>query len=301
MKKCLAIFICILFGGCARHAAQEELAQKHFLWKVSKADAHVWILGSIHMADSSFYPLSPVIMNAFKESEALVVEMDVSNDSVLEEVAAISKDLGFLPLGQKLKEVLPDSTYSRLDSLVSSWGLFSMALFEPYRPWMVAMTISAIAIEIAGFSSDWGLDYILMDEALEQGKEIISLETPATQIEALATPSDALGAYYLESTLKEVAHIDDMIRKIGEAWKTGNDTLLFSLLNPKEDQKSEEMKKALNQKIYLERNIAMTNRIELFLNNKQRYFIVVGAGHLIGEKDNVLQLLGQKGFQIERY
>ncbi|HHX14982.1 MAG TPA: TraB/GumN family protein, partial [Fibrobacter sp.] len=73
------------------------------------------------------------------------------------------------------------------------------------------------------------------------------------------------------------------------------------LLNPKEDQKSEEMKKALNQKIYLERNLMMADRIELFLNNEQRYFIVIGAGHLIGEEDNILQLLGQKGFQVEQY
>lgn len=300
MKKLLVLLFCFLFFSGARQVGQFEQAQKHFLWKVSKANSHVWILGSIHMADSSFYPLPSVIMNAFKESSALVVEMDVSDDSVLNELTSISNDLGLLPSGQKLKDVIPDSTYSHVDSLLSSWGL-TIEFSENYRPWMAAMQISAIAIQKTGFSSDWGIDFYLMDEALEQGKEIISLETPATQIEALATPSDALGTYYLQSTLKEVAQIDEMIQKISSAWKTGNDTLLRTLLNPKEDQKSEEMKKALNQKIYLERNLMMADRIELFLNNEQRYFIVIGAGHLIGEEDNILQLLGQKGFQVEQY
>lgn len=300
MKKLLVLLFCFLFFSGARQVGQFEQAQKHFLWKVSKANSHVWVLGSIHMADSSFYPLPSVIMNAFKESSALVVEMNVSDDSVLNELTSISNDLGLLPSGQKIKDVIPDSTYFHLDSLLSSWGL-TIEFSENYRPWMAAMQISAIAIQRTGFSSDWGIDFYLMDEALEQGKEIISLETPTTQVEALATPSDALGAYYLQSTLKEIARIDEMIQKIGCAWKTGNDTLLRTLLNPKKDQKSEEMKKALNQKIYLERNLMMADRIELFLNNEQRYFIVIGAGHLIGEEDNILQLLGQKGFQVEQY
>src|SRR5690606_39759742 len=60
------------------------------------------------------------------------------------------------------------------------------------------------------FSRDWSsdvcssdLDYVLMEKALEEGKEIIGLETSASQIEALSSPSDSAGVLYLEKTRSE--------------------------------------------------------------------------------------------------
>ena len=169
----IIFLLCLFFlnTGCTKSQITEQESTKHFLWKVSDADSYVWILGSIHMADSTFYPLDPVIMNAFNESQALVLEIDISNDSVLNESSSLSMDRGVLPSGQLLKDVLPDSTYMHLDSLFRSWGL-SIDLFKKFRPWMVAMQISAMAIERTGFSSEWGIEYMLMDQAVLLGKEI---------------------------------------------------------------------------------------------------------------------------------
>lgn len=301
----IIFLLCLFFlnTGCTKSQITEQESTKHFLWKVSDADSYVWILGSIHMADSTFYPLDPVIMNAFNESQALVLEIDISNDSVLNESSSLSMDRGVLPSGQLLKDVLPDSTYMYLDSLFRSWGL-SIDLFKNFRPWMVAMQISAMAIERTGFSSEWGIEYMLMDQAVLLGKEIVSLETPATQIEALATPSDTLGVYYLETTLKEISQIDSLLSQIAFAWQTGNRSKLQSLLNPKSQLKSDkekEMDNVIKEKIYSERNIGMVNRIESFIKENKKFFIAVGVAHLIEDDDNILELLKNKGFKVDSF
>ena len=74
------IFVVFVLGllGCSRHPAFYDEGS-NLLWKISDNNSSVWILGSIHYADSSFYPLSKVIEQAFQESETLAVEMDISD------------------------------------------------------------------------------------------------------------------------------------------------------------------------------------------------------------------------------
>lgn len=300
-RKIFFLFLCLLYCGCSNTSLVPKESKKHFLWKVSDSDSYVWILGSIHMADSSFYPLDPVITNAFKESESLVLEIDLSDDSIKNESVSLSMDLGVLPTGQLLQDILPDTTFSQLDSLVRSWGL-SIDLFNNFKPWMVAMQISAIAIERTGFSSEWGIESFLMDQAVLLGKGIISLESPATQINAIAN-SDSLGVFYLEETLKEITQIKNLLFQIAIAWQEGNAPKLRSLLNPEDktrNKNEKEMEAILNKKIYTDRNKGMVNRIEQFLRNNKKYFIAVGVAHLIDD-DNVIHSLEKNGFKVESY
>jgi uncharacterized protein YbaP (TraB family) len=101
MKNLLALLCALLLADCAstgEGASQGPVAKQwHFLWKVSDDDSHVWILGSIHFADSSFYPLSPEISNAFDESEELAVEINIADDSVAATVTKNSLEKGMLP------------------------------------------------------------------------------------------------------------------------------------------------------------------------------------------------------------
>ena len=48
-------FVLVLLG-CSRHPAFYDEGN-NLLWKISDNNSSVWILGSIHYADSSFYPL----------------------------------------------------------------------------------------------------------------------------------------------------------------------------------------------------------------------------------------------------
>jgi uncharacterized protein YbaP (TraB family) len=53
------------------------------------------------------------------------------------------------------------------------------------------------------------------------------------------------------------------------------------------------------EKVFDERNVKMVDRIEAFLKAKDQYFVVVGAGHLVGPK-GIVKLLEAKGYQVEQ-
>src|SRR5690349_22883151 len=48
------------------------------LYKVESTTATVYVLGSIHVADASLYPLDPRILSAFEQADTLVLETELT-------------------------------------------------------------------------------------------------------------------------------------------------------------------------------------------------------------------------------
>lgn len=290
MRVILFLFSFVFFSCTFKSEVQNP--SNNFLWKLSKDDQYIWIMGSIHMADSSFYPLALPIQNAFNESQVIAFEIDLNEEQSVENPTSY-----FFQNEEDLESFLPPKTYQILDSILSSWAL-SIQTYSKLRPWAVAAQISALAISRAGFQAELGIDYVLMEKALEEGKEIIGLETSASQIEALSSPSDSAGVLYLEKTLLEIQEIEETLQEIKIAWQTGSTLKLLKLLNLEDSQEKADL---FSQKIYFERNRTMAHKIQnLFLENK-RHFVVVGIAHLIGEEGSILEILKENGFRVEAF
>lgn len=305
LAQALPLFIFLFLQACAHHPESGttgvlDSGGKHFLWKVSDSNSYVWVLGSVHFADSSFYPLDSVIENAFDAAEELAVEINVSDDSVSEEVALTSMEQGLLPKGVYLNEILSRALWSSVDSLCSAWN-FPVSGILRMRPWFAAMTLSLVAIERAGVDQELGIDVVLLNRAYDAGKVIVALETAEEQISAIAdtSESDSLGVFYLEKTMQEISELDSMVSQMMFAWKTGNDSLLRRALNDGEPEDS--LQDVLHEKVYTKRNEKMVESIAQFLAEDRNIFVVVGVAHLALEKDNVIDLLKKRGFKIERF
>jgi len=52
--------------------------------------------------------------------------------------------------------------------------------------------------------------------------------------------------------------------------------------------------------MFTERNLTMTDKIKGYLDEDSTVFVVVGAGHLIGEQ-GIVKLLKKAGFKAERH
>lgn len=311
--KWLALFclaLCACAGSHEEAKTPSSAKTQHFFWKVSDENSSVWILGSVHFADSSFYPLDSVIEGAFESAEELAVEIDLSDDSVNTEVAQQSVRQGMLPDGETLQNVLPAATWKSLDSICTAWNV-SSANFQKLRPWLAAMTISGIAIQRVGIDPNLGIDVVLLDRAATDGKAIVGLETADEQIGAVADTddSDSAGVYYLQTTLREISELDSMVAWIIRAWKTGDDDLLRVVMNEEDDdscddcdpEAAQKFKDELEQKIYTNRNAKMTEKIAAFLAEDRNVFVVVGAAHLALDKDNVIERLRARGLKVERF
>lgn len=320
MYRIFLIALCLELISCAGNHVEKALVEnssvmqdeaapaagRHFFWKVSDENSSVWVLGSVHFADSSFYPLDSVIETAFVNAEELAVEIDISDDSVSGEISAKSMQQGILPGGQTLNEILPRPLWNSLDSLCSAWN-FPVQMLMRLRPWFAATTLSVVAIQRAGVDPSYGVDAVLLDRAATDGKAIVSLETSDEQVGALADSddSDSAGVYYLKSTLREISQLDSMVTRMMRAWKTGDEELLRQVMNEEEavaeTESEKSIQKNIEDKVYASRNAKMAESIGGFLAEDRNVFVVVGAAHLTLDDDNVICLLQKKGLKVERF
>ena len=59
-------------------AARTFAAEQSFLWRASNARGALYLVGSVHMLTKDYYPLSPALEAAFKDSDLLVEEVDLA-------------------------------------------------------------------------------------------------------------------------------------------------------------------------------------------------------------------------------
>ena len=276
---------------------------KHMLWQVSDSNSSVYLLGSVHFADSTFYPLDTAITNAFDHSDELAVELDMSDTAVFMEIARQTELRGKLKEGQSLAQVLPQDVKKQLDSICASWYLAPEVLYG-YKPWSAAMTLSSIAIMRLGFDPNLGIDFYFLRRAKESKKKVVSLESAEDQIAVLVGEGlpDSLGIYYLRSTIGEMQVMDSSITLMMGAWIKGDDSLFREAMymEPEGSATDSLLDAQIEELVYISRNRTMADSVASFLTQDRKVFVVVGAAHMAGKGDNVLKLLRDKGFTVEQ-
>ena len=65
------------------------------------------------------------------------------------------------------------------------------------------------------------------------------------------------------------------------------------------DEQDDVGSKSLQKKLLDDRNAVMITKIEEYLKGKEQCFVVVGSGHLIGDK-GIVKLLEGKNYKVER-
>lgn len=276
---------------------------KHMLWQVSDSNSSVYLLGSVHFADSTFYPLDTAITNAFDHSDELAVELDMSDTAVFMEIARQTELRGKLKEGQSLAQVLPQDVKKQLDSICASWYLAPEVLYG-YKPWSAAMTLSSLAIMRLGFDPNLGIDFFFLHAAQESKKKVVSLESAEDQIAVLVGEGlpDSLGIYYLRSTIGEMQVMDSSITLMMGAWIKGDDSLFREAMymEPEGSATDSLLDAQIEELVYISRNRTMADSVASFLTQDRKVFVVVGAAHMAGKGDNVLKLLRDKGFTVEQ-
>jgi len=82
-----------------------------------------------------------------------------------------------------------------------------------------------------------------------------------------------------------------------EAWASGNTKEIERILTRSVTEDSR--LSPIYQMIIDDRNTSMALKVEDFLKTKETYFVIVGAGHLVGEK-GMVETLKKKGYQVDQ-
>lgn len=261
------------------------------LWRVDKGDSHVYLLGSIHVGSEDMYPLDKKIMDAYNESEEVAFEVDLSKVNPME----LMKLMNYQD-GTTLKEKISEENYNKLKKIFEDKGMPESVLLR-MKLWAAALTAQQFKMMEDGVANSYGIDTYFMGKAEEDEKSVRELETAQYQM-SLFEEFDKVGNSFITYTLESNETNGDVESMI-KAWKEGDEKKLNEIINSSRLDYPE-FEKAF-EKIIDERNDNMTKVVEDWLKEKKVIFIVVGAGHLIGERGIINQLSKKEGYKIKNY
>ncbi len=264
----------------------------HCLWRISNATNHVYLQGSVHLLKKSHYPLPDAIEKAYAAAAVLVLEADLSGAQDPAQQMAILKK-GMLEGGATLQETLSQDTWTLAEQQVAGMGMH-MALFNGFKPWYFATSITAMRLQSLGFSPFDGVDWHFFNRATTDGKPVVGLETLDYQMglfDAISADNqDAL----VRQTLEDLGTIEQEMDTILAAWSRGDlEAMDRALL------KSFRKYPAVYKSLVTDRNHNWVPLIVGFLESGTVHMVVVGAGHLSG-REGLLKLLERQGLKLEQ-
>ncbi len=283
IKQWSAGVLCFFILILAAHAGSP-------VWKVSQGNRHFYLGGTIHILGESDYPLPGSFDTAYDNCDTLVFEADIQKSQDPQFAQTFMSKMVY-PDNKSLKKLLTPDTFRALESFSADRGVMVEAM-NRFKPGLVLITLTQIEIERLGVAGI-GVDEFFFSRAVKEGKKMLHLENIEEQVALFENmgkgSEDELIAYIIEDLKK----LPGLLALMKSAWKTGDaPSLEKTVLDPLKNDFPE-----LYQSIFTERNQKWMPKIQTMAATPEVEFILVGAGHLIGEQ-GLLALLREKGFTL---
>ena len=292
----ISLLVTVFVTMSAMLNCQPSLAANDRLlfWELQRdgSTQKLYLFGSIHLATADVYPLRPVIMQAFAGADALMVEVNTLA-IVPQDMRQWAQDNALLPAGKSLEDTLDADTVMQLKALCKRQGI-PYAVIRQFRPAYAATTLTNLTLQNLGYQPDQGLDQFFIRQAGD--KPVLELESMTGQLNLMLELED--GALSLTQTLADLDQAGQLMPAINNAYLTGNGPQLYALMRGEPVERQPELEESF-QKLFDQRNRAMLVNIEHFAADGKNYFIVVGAGHLLGES-GLVALMKQQGYTATR-
>jgi len=267
-------------------------ASRDFVWKVTGKQSAIYLVGSVHMLTRDYYPLSPALEAAFKDSDLLLEEVDLAEMQAPEAQLQMLMR-GMLPADQSLDKVVSAATFAQVSKRVGDLGL-PIEPLKRFKPWALALTLLGLEWQKAGFDPDLGLDKHFYTRAQADGKTVQGLETIEYQISRFAGMAMEQQDRLLADTLKGLDTEMGNVNKLADAWKAGDAPTIEKIVLSDLRQDP-----AMYQRLLVERNQNWLPKLEALFARSGRAFVVVGAAHLVGP-DGLVAMLRSKGYTVEQ-
>jgi len=283
--RSLAVAIVVLVAASAAEA-------KTFAWRATGKGGVVYLVGSVHLLSKDFYPLNPALEAAYKDADLLVEEVDLA------EMLDPTSQMGFLTRGMlpsetPLDKVISAATYGLVVRRTADLGLPIEAL-KILKPWMVALMLTQMEWQKAGFDAELGLDKHFYDQAKADGKTVQGFETAEYQISRLDGMTMDQQEHLLAESLKDLDAERANMTKLVEGWRAGDAPGVERIVLGELKQEP-----VLYQRLLVERNKNWLPKIEALFARHGHALIVVGAAHLLGP-DGIIAMLRAKGYTVEQ-
>ncbi len=147
-----------------------------------------------------------------------------------------------------------------------------------------------------GFMPDLGIDMYFLNKA--EGKNILELETSDSQIELMNSLYYSLDTNTIDIELFKQSI--EMMDSLMYAWQNGDTKYLEEIISS-QDSIFSFGGNDIYYKLNDERNFKMVEKIEDYLKSNDKYFIIVGAAHLVGENGIINLLIRKNKYFIKQF
>lgn len=271
-------------------------APKGLFWKATKSTGGepLYLLGSTHWADASFYPLSPKIMEAFEKSLWVGLEVNIKDPSNMRRMQNIVRANAKYEDNSRISDHVTPATYVSLGKFYKTSGL-AMETYQNYKPWFHALVIDSTLLKSFGLSEEMGVENHFLSR-LKPSQTIRELETIDAQVLLMTNwmNSETYLRHELDASPQSLAVIRDMMK----AWKDGDAAKLESILIGDEWLSHIEMV-PLMEELLDKRNAKMVEKLSVWIDQGEKGFVILGAAHFLGDR-GIIALLKNRGYQIEK-
>ena len=287
----LLLLLCV--AGSA--LAQEPLRHgQGLLWRVEtpgKADSYLF--GTMHATDPKIVRIPTPVLEAFRQSQSLTLEM-VMTDAVQQKLGAAM----VLSDGRRLDGIIGAQRFGALAQIGQLYG-FQPAVMAHLAPW-AAMTVISIA------PSEYGriregippLDQALQNDAQARGLPVYGLETVEEQISVFQDVPEDEQIALLDLAIRSHVQIEGWFLQMKDAYLTRDLARLTNLMHEQTSGGDERVMRSFEARLIEARNIRMAVRMAERLDAGGA-FVAVGALHLPGDK-GVVHLLELQGRRLTR-
>lgn len=259
------------------------------LWIVEKNGKKLYLFGSMHLLPSQVKWRRAEIDDAIAAAKVFVFEAPVGGGSTA--TNQFIETGGKLKEGTTLQSILPADLYEKVED--ASWKVnYPPMLLKQFRPWLAAVSLELFSYIKAGFSTYYGVDHLIEDQAKGAKRKIEYLESVEEQLSFFARLDRDIEIAYLRETVRSILEEPNAPTELVNSWASGNPGKITNIL-----EEAFAKVPVLRAQLLVARNKNWIPKIEAMLKEPDLHFVTVGVGHLVGP-DSVVALLKAKGYKV---
>jgi hypothetical protein len=283
--------------ACATPAPRPADTGLLFLWEIARPDGRggvAHLLGSVHLSEREM-DFDPAVDRALDAADTLVLEIDPS-DLDRESLAFLSVEWGHFRDGRTLDAVVGPATWQAIEARAAEAGLPAES-FRPMEPWLALLTLQTLALQREGYELEKGVETKLTADAAQVGKPTQGLELPEDQLGVFDGLPLELQVRQLREFLDGGDENDSDLSVLLDAWRSGDEARLERELFAELER--DPSLAPFYEVFYFDRNDRMARGIAQRVDAGGRWFVAVGAGHVVGAR-GIPSLLARHGYLVRR-
>ena len=275
-------------------AAARTASDRGPLWRIERDGRSSWLYGTLHVGRLAWAFPGPNVSAALRRAQVLALELDLTSPEVQQQIAKAGAQLqaaqGPLPL--------PAPTARRLARQIALACLDAAPMVNQ-SPVMQAVTLMLLSARRDDLDPAYAQEFVLAGFMHASGKPVVSLETAAAQMAALAGGSLQEQLALVEQSLDQLDSGQGraVLHRLALAWERADLAALASYEDWCECAR-DEAERAFSKRLNDDRNPGLADAIARLHDGGQSVFAAVGALHMTGPQA-LPALLRARGFKLQ--